>query len=453
MNRIPRISSLRFLPAAVLGLLALASESLVPARAAEVPVEIPAQLDLRTAIGFALDNNFAIRQARERIRQQEGVVLEVRSRQIPNVTATGSYQRNSTQLSPAFPPLDSAWTLDVTASQVLFSGGGVRAAARGAERGREAAVLDLRATINDALLEVRTGFFSVLLAREQVAVQEQNLALLEEQLRNVNDRFQAGTVSAFEPLRASVAVANARVPLVTARNELRLAIERLRFSLGYTNTTPENLRTTPDFLGALEYVPATYTLETAITAAQTNRPDLARLASLVAAQEETLTASRASRFPSLALVGGWQLRNGATTDFGDSRDGAFIGLRSEWDLFDGRATTGQIAQARSALEQLRLQLTEARLAAEVEVRSAFSSYEVASELAEASSQVVNQAEEALRLAIARFDAGTATQLDSLQAQVDLTTARTNLVRANYDYNVAVARLRKATGLTDPFYLE
>ena len=40
-------------------------------------IVVPAALDLPYALGFALDNNFTIRQAKERIRQQEGVVLNV----------------------------------------------------------------------------------------------------------------------------------------------------------------------------------------------------------------------------------------------------------------------------------------------------------------------------------------------------------------------------------------
>ena len=48
-----------------------------PALRAAEPLAVPESLDLPTAIRFALDNSFAIRQARERIRQQEGVVLEV----------------------------------------------------------------------------------------------------------------------------------------------------------------------------------------------------------------------------------------------------------------------------------------------------------------------------------------------------------------------------------------
>jgi outer membrane protein TolC len=63
---------------------------------------------------------------------------------------------------------------------------------------------------------------------------------------------------------------------------------------------------------------------------------------------------------------------------------------------------------------------------------------------------VGQAEEAVRLSNARYNAGTGTQLDVLAAQVDLTTARTNQIQAFYTYDVAVAALRKAIGQADEF---
>ncbi|MES1168284.1 MAG: TolC family protein, partial [Oleiharenicola lentus] len=53
-----------------------------------------------------------------------------------------------------------------------------------------------------------------------------------------------------------------------------------------------------------------------------------------------------------------------------------------------------------------------------------------------------------RLANARYAAGTATQLDVLTSQVDLTTARLNQLQAFYSYNVSVAVARRAMGLSD-----
>lgn len=415
------------------------------------PVQpVPDTLDMQTAVAFALENNFAIRQARERIRQQEGVVVEVSARTIPNIGADAVYQQNDRDISTGFPASDRAWQISLTASQALYAGGGIRSAVRGSKLARDAAVLDLQAVINDALLQVRTGFYSVLLTREQIKVQESNLELLQQQLKTATDRFEAGTVSSFEKLRAEVAVANAKVPLITARNDYRLAIEALRLALGFTTNSPEFARKVPNFIGTLDFTPQNFDLEAAFNAARANRPDLERIAKLADSRAEAVTTARSNYYPNVAAFGGWTLRKGTTKDFGDSNHGWLVGVQSQWDIFDGRATAGRVAQARSLLEQTRLTLTEAQLAIDVEVRRAHSQWQQATELAEASARVVEQATESVRLANARYNAGTGTQLDVLSAQVDLTTARNNQLQAYYGYNVAVAALRKAMGMADEF---
>ena len=407
---------------------------------------VPEALNLPYALAFALDNNFAIRQAKERIRQQEGVVLEVRSAEIPNVSASGGYQRNANDVSTN--GRDHAWSVDITARQVLFSGGGVVANVKSQQLTLDAAVLALKAVINDALLDVRTRFFTVLLNREKIKVQESNLELLQRQLQDVKNRYEAGTVSNFEVLRAEVAMANAQVPLITARNDFRLSIETLRQTLGYVTVLDENLSAIPEFLGSLEFKPASFDLRSALTTAREQRPDLLRLTQLTAAAEESVTARRAGYLPSVSAFGSYDWRQSPVSIAKSSLDGWTVGLQSQWAIFDGRATAGRVAQARSYLEQAKLALAETQLGVDVDVRRAISSFQQSTELAEASKKVVEQAEEAVRLANARYSAGTATQLDVLTSQVDLTTARLNQLQAFYSYNVAVATTRKAMGLTD-----
>ena len=70
---------------------------------------------MKTAIVFALEHNFSIRQARERIKQQEGIVVEVSARTIPNVSADAAYQRNDRDISSSFPASDQAWQINLTA--------------------------------------------------------------------------------------------------------------------------------------------------------------------------------------------------------------------------------------------------------------------------------------------------------------------------------------------------
>jgi outer membrane protein TolC len=313
----------------------------------------------------------------------------------------------------------------------------------------DAAVLALQAVINDALLDVRTRFYTVLLSREKIKVQEQNSELLRRQLQDVKNRFEAGTVSNFEVLRAEVALANAQTPLFTARNDYRLAIEELRRALGFTNTNPTPQRDAPEFLGTLEFTPASFDLPSALGMAHEQRPDLQRLRKLESAAEQGVIVRKANYYPTLNLFGAYDWRKGyGSNSFPGSRDGWTVGLSSQWDIFDGKATAGRVVQARSQLTQAKLASEEAQLAVDVDVRRAFSTFQQATELAEVSKKVVGQAEEALRLANARYSSGTATQLDVLTSQVDLTTARLNQLQTFYGYNVAIANLRNAMGQSD-----
>jgi len=79
------------------------------------------------------------------------------------------------------------------------------------------------------------------------------------------------------------------------------------------------------------------------------------------------------------------------------------------------------------------------------VRTDYSSFIEAREILASQQKVQEEAEEALRLAKARADAGTGTRLDVLNAETQLTQARTTQVQALHDYDVARARFERAIG--------
>ena len=424
-----------------------------PASATTYPAapDVPPRLDLQGAVGYALEHNYAILQARERIKEQEGLIVQIKAAALPSVSLNSSYSQHDEALNDPASSRYQSWGISLDVRQSLYAGGGTKAALDAQRLSRQAALFDLKATINTALLEVRTRFYDVLLAREQITVQEQNVKLLKEQLQTVKNRFDAGTVSNFEVLRAEVELANAQPELIRARNRQRTSIDALRHAVGYSNVTRENLRKIPEFLGTLDFTPVSYDLQKALDDARANRPDLLRLEKLALARESGVRIQQAGYLPTLDLVGGYGINKFSTSNrFRDSLDGWIVGVQSNWAIFDGRSTAGKVAQARSQLNQARLTFNEQVLSIEVEVRSALSSLQEATELAEAAQKVVTQAEESLRLANARYNAGTATQLDVLQAQVALTQSRTNQLAANYSYNVAVASVRKAIGQADTY---
>jgi outer membrane protein len=424
-------------------LLALAP---LAARAAEpAPASLPDPLDLKGAIVYALDHNYAILQAREQIRQQEGIIVQVRAPGIPNVTGVGNYQRNQSTVSETFPATNAQWQAQVKATQVLFAGGGIHANVRNAELARDAALFDLQASINAALLDVRTRFYSVLLNRERVRVQEENVALLSRQVHDTQNQATVGTLSKFEVLRAKVALANAQPDLITARNDYRNSIEQLRQALG----VPRGGQEMPAVAGSLDFVPEDFALATALVSAHEHRPELLRLGKLEEAGEQSVTSARSNYYPNLSVYGAYErVGEGLVQGGSFNANGWLLGLQSSWAIFDGRATAGRVIQTKSQLRQTRLSASQEELAVDVEVRQALSSLQEATELVTASQQTAEEAAEALRLANSRFKAGSATQLDVLTSQVALTQAKTNQLQANYTHLVAVAAARKAIGLGD-----
>ena len=413
---------------------------------------LPDTLDLKTLVQFALENNFAIRQARERIKQQEGVEIQVRSRQIPNVSASGSYTGNSREISTYSPQDTSSWGISLQARQVLYAGGGVQSSIRSARLVREAAMFELEGVINQQLLSVRTQFYTVLFAKQRIAVQEENVNLLAQQLKDARSRFDAGTTSNFDVLRAEVALANGQPPLIQARNDFRIAVEQLRQLVGYVAAKGSDTTKIPELVGSLDVgQPVTFEMAEALAAARANRPELQQLAKLQEASEQNVKTNRAAYQPEVDLVASYDVvRNPFSDQWNNRLEGWVAGVQTSWNIFDGRATAGRVVQAKSLLEQAKLSLASTSLAIEVQVRQADSSLIEAWELVQASSKTVEQAQEALRLANVRYNAGTATQLDVLTSQVALTEARLNQLQSYYGYNVALATMRQAIGQADAF---
>ena len=460
----------------LLGPLALSQEpppvALAPTSAlasASAPDSLPATLTLESALRYALAHNYAILEAQERIREQDGIILQVKSDLLPHAAIAAQYIVQDKALGANLASPDTTqnmqdWSIGITITQLIYAGGGPSAAIAAQKNLREAALLDLETVINAALLDVRTRYYNILLAREQIKVQEENLKLLEEQRTLAKNRHDAGAASSFDVLRAQVAVANAQPNLIRARNDYRNALDLFRRSLG---SIPQRAPTDdhmPEITGTLDITPATYDLTSSITAALENRPELKRLARLATAGESAVTAARSGYKPTVAVFGSYTFERNMTygydpyspdpitsinlNNFGHQINGWNLGVQASWAIFDARSTAGKVAQARSKLDQTRLQTSDAELAIESEVRESYNALQEATELVDAAQKVTTQAEEALRLANSRYAAGTATQLDVLTTQVALTESRLNQVQANYSYLVALATLRKATGQAD-----
>jgi outer membrane protein TolC len=200
--------------------------------------------------------------------------------------------------------------------------------------------------------------------------------------------------------------------------------------------------------GKLEATPLKLDIGKAVALALEHRTELESLRKVEGLRREDIVNARSGYKPRLKAYAGYDAHSSMfTEDLTQDVYGWIAGVQLNWDLFDGLQTKGRIREAQAHKDQATIDIEDTGRRIELEVRTALSNFREANEVLKSEEKVVEQAEEALRLATARAQAGTATQLDVLSAQTALTESRTTNIQALHDYEVARARLERAVGNT------
>ena len=407
-------------------------------------------------LDLALTWNASLLKGRQDIQESHGISLQQNSARLPRLGATGAYNKidegkiEKVAFAPGTAPVafanDQNWNATIAASQPLFAGGKLRSAARSSKLTKEAALANYQTLVASTLLDVRVAYDDVLLATEQIAVQEASIKLLEQELADTRRRFDAGTVPRFNVLRAEVELANSKPRLIRARNALRIARNNLAVLLGFNVPRGADQDIPLQTADKLVAVPSDVGLQDALAAAIANRPELAALRTAEKLRDEEVIQARADYYPELAAVAGygWQSKN-FNRDLSSPLDGWNVGAQLSWNFWDAGLTKGKVQAAKARRTKAHIDVDDTARRIELEVRTAHSNLIEAREVLESQSKVIEQAEEALRLSVARSDAGTGTQLDVLSAQTALTEARNTYSVALRDFSVARARLDRAMG--------
>ncbi len=422
----------------------------VTAAETNAPAWLSRPLSLADCENIMLTQNAIILKAKDDLEASQGVVIQTRAVALPHLAATGQYKDQEKTLVQTFPGAaeqpHQGWNAGIQLVQNIYAGGKMVAAFHGATATRKQALAQYQTTLSDTLLLVRVAYYDVLLANQQIVVNEASVKLLQKELDDQQRRFDAGTVPHFNVLRAEVAVANAKPALIHARSQYRIAKNVLVNLLGY-NLPRDVLEDIPMTLtDNFDVAPWNLALPDAIQQALERRTELKALRQQINLQDLNVVNAKSGYKPTISAFAGYNWMNDAfSTDLSDELDGWNAGGQLTWDIFDGALTAGKVKEAKALYHKSETELTDRSRQIELNVRTAYSDFIEAQEVLDSQSKVQEQAEESLREANARFNAGTGTQLDVLDAETSLTQARTTLVQAQHDYATARARLERAIG--------
>jgi len=463
---------------------------------------------LDQAILTAMQRNPTLLNAEQEIKRTKGVIIQVRAQALPNIsvngtfewtdpnligarilggtgtttgttttgatttgaTATGATTTGTTlssslidsppsQVSNVQPPADPSptptvrstelsdisYNISVLGTQLIFNGT-TWPQIRGTFFQRDSAYFAFRNILDQLLATVKTQFYQVVVNRELIKVQEQSVHLLETQLKDQQNRFEAGTVPRFNVLQAEVALYNQLPQLITAQNNYRISNLTLAKTIGLDFQPRRGENPPLEVVGEMPYIPRTINLADAIEVGKQRRPFLKQARANVLNQLQQVRATAGQLLPTITTTGGGEWVSSPTnSSWHDISKGWIAQVQGSMPIWDSGAIYGQVQQQRALLSETKITYDDDVRQVELEVQTAYSNLQQNRELIKSQEKNVEQAEEALRLAKARLDAGAGVQLDVLNAQVQLLTAQSTRLQALFGYNSSLAEFDRATG--------
>ena len=452
---------------------------------------------LNQAILTALQQNPTLLNAEQEIKRTKGVIIQVRAQALPQITANAQFEWIDPNLSgarifgtststgtgttpgtttggaaaaafiespasqvrdfraplaaPSATPAvnvqqsDVSYSISVLGRQLIFNGT-TFPEIRGTFFQRDSAYFAFRNVLDSLIATVKTQFYQIVVNSELIKVQEQSVHLLESQLKDQQNRFEAGTVPRFNVLQAEVALYNQIPQLITAQNNYRISKLTLAKTLGLYFEPRRGENPPLEVVGEMPYTPRTINLSDAIEMGKERRPFLKQARANVLNQLQQVRATAGQYLPTITTTGGGEWISSPTnSSWHDISKGWLALVQGSVPIWDSGAIAGQVIQQRALLSETKITYDDDVRQVELEIQQAYSILQQNRELIQSQEKNVELADEALRLAKARLDAGAGVQLDVLNAQVQLLTAQSTRLQALFGYNSSLAEFDRATG--------
>jgi outer membrane protein len=406
---------------------------------------------IESALVRAYQDNPQLNAQRASVRSTDENVPQALSGYRPKiaVTASGGSQYTDTTLksggvTTSQHGVNGPWSAGATITQTLYNGGQTGNRTRAAESQVSAAREGLRVLEQSVLLAAATIYMDYLRDSAIVEVQRSNVNVLEQTLKQTQDRFNVGEVTRTDVAQSQAQLAAGRTQLLAAESTLTTTRANFRRIIG---SDPQN----PQPGSPVDrYLPKT--LAQAVNMGLVENPSVTAAMYGIDVSFLQVKVNEGALFPTVTLQGNVQQANEQTlTAFKAFNASATANISIP--IYQGGAEYALIRQSKETLAQQRLNLDQVRDQTRATVAQSWGQL-VATKSQVASAQAqVTASEIALNGVREEARVGQRTTLDVLNAQQALVNARIALVTAQHDRVVASYTVLNAVGRLSPVTLK
>ena len=404
-------------------------------------------LTLADAESVAFAQNPDVLSSSARYREASAQYLSTFSRFLPTASASADWRRSSKEsmyiINDRFLSSRDRYSLGFSASFPLFSGGQDILALKQAKLAKIIAKLSLEDAKSKTRYDVYSAYFALVQATMQYEISKQSLSRILDEQKITIQRRKLGSASDVDVSKMKVQVAQKRLSEIQAKNSVDRAREQLCSLLNFPLDTNFSVDTTSTPPPASEIPP----LENFLSQYKANRT---YRQSELSYQSSKLShiSSYLNFLPRVDLSGSWgwsgidmPSRFSTLSDEGSSS----YGLSLSWTLFSGTSRIASILSSSSQLDETRYSFEKADIGVQQQIREAYRKMVEAAASFELSQAQVSDAELTHTAMRKRFELGSATLLELLDAELTLEQAQLQRVSAIADFYTQKAQLNWLIG--------
>ena len=321
----------------------------------------------------------------------------------------------------------------------IFAGGKIWTANKAAKVNEERTQQQSRQVRGALMAEIVERYFGVELARQGVASREEAVKVVEQHLRDVALLEKEGMAVASERLYVEYRLAEAERDLQRAQLQLETARRALQNSTGVDRSV---MPSTPMFL--LSQIEP---LEYFVSMAELYNPQLGEAGRLRELARMNVRLQRANLFPEVVAMGGMVFCDHQLSPLVPRMA---VGVGLSFKIFDGLNKEYKLSAARMQLRRVEALEQQAEQDIELLVESLYNGVQSVIATMSAVARSERFAEEFLRAKCNAFNEGMATATDVVDAALSLSRVRLERVQTAYEFDVALARLLCASGMSEAF---
>lgn len=327
--------------------------------------------------------------------------------------------------------------------QAIYTGGSLQALKQSKQLALEAAKTEEVRVRQGVTNGVQVSYYNRKRAEEKQVVAEEAVSLTKDHMGRAEKLFNAGVVAKSDVLRSKVAVSEAELDLIRAKNAVELSLTAIEKAVGDTVTSADVSDGLPKRAASTLRQELRETPPDALATAYEKRQELKMYSLLSQQAEKVAKAAKGQLLPQIVGAAGYYTVDDSF--FPTDNDEFKVGLAATWTIYDSGRVKAQTNQAKAQARELLSRLSDMKTTVKLEVTQAELNLRSAESRLNVAEHQVQTSEEDYRIAKRRYDESVGTNLDVLDARLALTNSRTELVDALYDIRIAEANLQYAMG--------